>query len=130
MGNIHRYLIKITAVAVFLYGSFGVYAGILASYNLSKLKALGISKEMPNIDSLIGYAAIGAMVGLVGLIGSLGLFSFKKWGLYIVSLFFLLLWGFSFMAEGGIARDWLTLSIATAAFIYLLAQNKLFSSYV
>ncbi len=127
MNNTHRYLVKIIAATSFLYGIFGIYAGIAVIHNLLKLRALGLAEGMPNTNLIVGYAAIGAVVGFVGAIGSLGLFFLKKWGFYIISLFFILLWIYSLMAEGGIAKDWPTLLTAAVFFFYILSQKKLFS---
>lgn len=124
------YVIRIISVLAFFYGIWLIYAGSSFANSFLKMKKYVTEPEtVKQWNSLIGYAFFVSINGLIGLIGSFGLFKFKKFGFYLISLHIFFIWILSWGIEGQIRKDWLELLFVTLVFIYLIIQRKFIFEY-
>ena len=120
----HYYIVKAIAVVGFLYSLWLIFAGSSIVFKLISLSRGGFLTPQQTEQLGAGFLAAGSvlLVALVGIIGFLGLFYFKKWGLYLTLL--LLLWFATLGTEGSVVENWpLVLFVAVIA-VYLFSQRK------
>lgn len=128
--DFHYYTIKLIAVAAFFFCCWFILGGLYAAYTFLRFKwmfgpALGV-EGVKQFSGLIVFSGMMALAGFLGVGSSVGLYFFRRWGLFVFTFFVLLLWLFLWSTAGAVIRNWLLLLIPAAALVYLIWQRGKF----
>ncbi len=133
MKNFHYYFIKLLSIVYFIYTLFFIIAaGYLIYLNtelINNMRPVMTQEDFFIFNDVTIYAWLGIFTGIIAIFGSVGLFLFKKWGLYSYLISVLLLWGLSLLRIGGIVEDWYELLPISLVFFYLIIKRGVIFNY-